>query len=441
MNVTKQIVGVLQGDISQSSQYKESLNVSKNAFLDYIASYSAGLQSPKNQEIVKGLASSEGTKQILLTSYRTSRVQLALILGYLAHYEDLDDVQANFRGHPSAVIFSALLSVSDKNDSFKRMLESYIQGVEFAGRFGQQFQPHHVNQGWHSTATIGCIAAAVAIGYYKKASINDFTCLLSLTTSQATGFLYQEGTDGKPLNAGFAARNAVQAYELVKVGMTAYDDIFSYYKGWAQIINQQRLDVDRLLENWLEPSQILSPGLWFKQYPFCSAANGGFDLAQKAYKLGLRTANISKVDVHFTSTGDKALTYRYPNIKLEGKFSIEYILWLTLEKGSIDLTDFTEEETSDDFLNFARKVVRHHDLESDNTTRPVRLVIREAEKIKFDQLEQHPKGSPNNPLSPKELYLKFKRLTEGHLDEFYRYVMTDEITNTSEIFERLSKNY
>ena len=140
MNVTKQIVEVLQKDISQSSQYKESLNVSKNAFLDYIASYSAGLQSPKNQKIVKGLTSSEGTKQILLMSYRTSRVQLALILGYLAHYEDLDDVQANFRGHPSAVIFSALLSVSDKNDSFKRMLESYIQGVEFAGRLGHFFK-------------------------------------------------------------------------------------------------------------------------------------------------------------------------------------------------------------------------------------------------------------------------------------------------------------
>lgn len=441
MNITKQIVEVLQKDIVQSSQYKESLDVAKIAFLDYIASYSVGLKSPKNQKILRELAENEGTKQILLTSYSTSRVQLALILGYLAHYEDLDDVQANFRGHPSAVIFSALLSVSDKDDGFQRMLEAYIQGVEFAGRIGQQFQPHHVNQGWHSTATIGCLAAAVAIGYYKKLSIDEFAYLLSLSTSQASGFLYQEGTDGKPLNAGFAARNAVQSYELVKLGMTAYDDIFSLDKGWMQVINQQSLDFDSFLDNWLEPSQILSPGLWFKQYPFCSAANGGFDLAQRAYRLGLRATNISKVDVHFSSSGDKALSHRFPKIKFEGKFSIEYILWLTLKKGSIDLTDFTEEKTSDDFLNFARKVVRYNDLESSNTTRPVRLVIRGSDKIIFDQLEQYPKGSPDNPLSPKELYLKFQKLTEGSLDDLYNDIMTDKISDTSEIFEKLSKGY
>ncbi|MCO4636961.1 hypothetical protein Si034_01911 [Streptococcus infantarius subsp. infantarius] len=441
MNITKQIVEVLRKDIVQSSQYKESLDVAKIAFLDYIASYSVGLQSPKNQKILRELAENKGTKQILLTSYSTSRVQLALILGYLAHYEDLDDVQANFRGHPSAVIFSALLSVSDKDGGFQRMLEAYIQGVEFAGRIGQQFQPHHVNQGWHSTATIGCLAAAVAIGYYKKLSIDEFAYLLSLSTSQASGFLYQEGTDGKPLNAGFAARNAVQSYELVKLGMTAYDDIFSLDKGWMQVINQQSLDFDSFLDNWLEPSQILSPGLWFKQYPFCSAANGGFDLAQRAYRLGLRATNISKVDVHFSSSGDKALSHRFPKIKFEGKFSIEYILWLTLKKGSIDLTDFTEEKTSDDFLNFARKVVRYNDLESSNTTRPVRLVIRGSDKIIFDQLEQYPKGSPDNPLSPKELYLKFQKLTEGSLDDLYNDIMTDKISDTSEIFEKLSKGY
>ena len=109
-----------------------------------------------------------------------------------------------------------------------------------------------------------------------------------LTSTQSAGFLCQEGTDGKPLNVGFAARNAVQAYELVNLGMTAYDDVLSPLTGWFQIFNRQHFSVTAFLDNWLEPAQILSPGLWFKKYPFCSTANAGNDLGEKAYQFGIR---------------------------------------------------------------------------------------------------------------------------------------------------------
>lgn len=69
--------------------------------------------------------------------------------------------------------FSALLAVSDADDSFERLLAAYVQGVEFAGRIGLQCQPQHIKQGWHSTATIGSLAAAVAIGYFKTLPLTN----------------------------------------------------------------------------------------------------------------------------------------------------------------------------------------------------------------------------------------------------------------------------
>lgn len=70
--------------------------------------------------------------------------------------------------------------------------------------------------------------------------------------------------------------------------MTAYDDVLSPLTDWFQIFNRQHFSVTAFLDNWLEPAQILSPGLWFKKYPFCSTANAGYDLGEKAYQFGIR---------------------------------------------------------------------------------------------------------------------------------------------------------
>ncbi|MEY8540235.1 MmgE/PrpD family protein [Streptococcus alactolyticus] len=173
MSVTKKMIQQLQKEIHDTPQYKESIALAKIALLDYLACYSARLQSAKRKGLLQASLEKAGSHLILLTPYRTSKEQSALLSGYLAHYHDLDGVQANFRGHPSAVIFSALLAVSDADDSFERLLAAYVQGMEFAGRIGLQCQPQHIKQGWHSTATIGSLAAAVAIGYFKTLPLTD----------------------------------------------------------------------------------------------------------------------------------------------------------------------------------------------------------------------------------------------------------------------------
>lgn len=91
----------------------------------------------------------------------------ALINGFSAHAEDIDDTHANLRGHPSAVIFPALLAVSDVDDRMIDVLKAYVIGLEFAGRLGLQAQPQHASKGYHSSGTLGSLGAAVAIGIFK----------------------------------------------------------------------------------------------------------------------------------------------------------------------------------------------------------------------------------------------------------------------------------
>ncbi len=435
---TKRMMAVLRSDISTINAYTSAMDMARRAFLDYLASYLSALKIDRNQILIHSLAISEdeiGYQRLLGTSLETSEERAGLLYGHLAHFADLDDVQANFRGHPSATIFSALLAISNPQDSFEKFLQAYVQGVEFAGRLGLQFNPMHLSKGWHSTATIGSMAAGVAIGYYENLSEGDFARLLSLISSQAAGFIYQEGTDGKPLQAGFAARNAVQAYRLTKLGLSSYGDIFSDQKGWPQIIFGHSLDFDLFISNWLEEPQIISPGLWFKKQAFCSAATSGYDLGLLAFQSGLDWKKITQVEVHFSKTGDKALSYRFPKTKLEGKFSIEYILWLVLSRGVVKDSDFEEVKPESDFYRFAKKIIRFNDLPAQPSERPTRLVIRTKDGIIFDETVKHPKGSPLNPLSEEEHFEKFQSLTKGAFEKSYHLIRAMSIQTINELMD------
>ncbi|MGT2907078.1 MmgE/PrpD family protein [Streptococcus dentiloxodontae] len=415
MTETELLVDKLLQKVSDRKEDQQSLYLARLAFSDYLACLYKGLTTAKNRAFIEDLALKSSAK-ISFTQLSTSPERAALAQAYLAHYDDFDDVHANFRGHPSAVIFSALLAVSDSQTSLKDLLWAYVQGLELAGRLGLQFQPQHVQAGWHATATIGTVGAAAAIGNLKQLSPDVFSQFLSLASNQASGFLYQEGTDGKPLNAGFAARNAVTAYQLVSSQLTAYADPFSSRKGWAQIMLGESLDISKLLNQWLMPSQISSPGLWFKCYPFCSAAAAGFEASLLAHKSGIVPEQILSLTAHFAPNGDKALSHHSPKTGLEGKFSIEYIVWLGLKQGNVHLHNFSEKAVPEEFKDFLPKVTRKSDLETERSKRPVLLEIKTKNKTQSFLIED-PKGSPDNPLSEQEIISKAHDLSKGHLDE------------------------
>lgn len=132
------------------------------------------------------------------------------------------------------------------------------------------------------------------------------------------------------------------------------------------------------------------------------------------------------------------MTHRFPKTCLEGKFSIEYLLWLVLSKGSVESSDFSEEKSFTDFREFAQKISRFSDLPSDDSTRPIRLIIRSNHQIIFDQLVQYPKGTPQNPLSSREHFAKYHQLTQGKLDAIYWQLMEKTLLKLSEFFEKIT---
>ena len=98
MNETRLVAKQLQQKSEDSRLIKEA----RRALIDYLGCVLQARKEPKVQEFGR-LWQQEGGRVNSLLGLHTTPERAALINGFAAHYLDFDDVQANFRGHPSAL--------------------------------------------------------------------------------------------------------------------------------------------------------------------------------------------------------------------------------------------------------------------------------------------------------------------------------------------------
>src|SRR5262249_51171286 len=132
-------------------------------------------------------------------------------------------VADDLKGHPSVVLVSALLPVAEaRGQSGQAFLEAYCAGFEMACAIAHGLPVNaHYRNGWHSTATVGVLAAAAGVGRLLGLDLERLRNALGIAASMAGGSRQNFGTMTKPLHAGLAARDAVLAAELAANGFTA----------------------------------------------------------------------------------------------------------------------------------------------------------------------------------------------------------------------------
>ncbi|MBS7578095.1 MULTISPECIES: MmgE/PrpD family protein [unclassified Enterococcus] len=410
----------------------ELFSIAKLAFIDYLASYFLALDEPVIQQFAQVYQQSEKHNKAVGTSYHFSNEEIALFYGFTAHYLDIDDVQPNIQGHPSAVIFSALLAVSKSEHSWQDFFESYILGLEVEGCLGKLVNPQLKIQGWHATSVLGNIGAAVAIGHLKQLSRTDLTRLISLAATQSMGMSFQFGSDIKPLHAGLAAQAAVFSYQLVTKTQIKTDMApFRENGGWLKTLNAEQESFKSAFASFLSPGEIIQPGLWFKRFPFCSAAMTGYDAAEQLWQMGIRIQNLKAIEIHFSPNQDQALRFKKPKNGIEGKFSIEYIIWQVLSFGEVKNEFFSPAEVPRQFIIDLPKIKRYYDLpRQKKTSRFVKLSVITNNDLAQSMSVKIPKGAPENPLSIEEIINKLK----GHplqqsLNNFQQTMALDAAIN------------
>ncbi|HDG9774113.1 TPA: MmgE/PrpD family protein [Raoultella planticola] len=320
--------------------------------------------------VTRGDIDDSGLKS-LRQVYRANDAQSrALRLGYAGHALDYDDFHADFRGHPSTVILPALLALAAERADIDgdRFLDAYVIGVEAAGRLGLAAGPRHYTLGFHSTATLGTIAAAAACARFVGAGARDTAVILGIAATQASGLRAQFGSEAKPLHAGLAAQAAVSATLLALSGFHGQaDKVLDAFLTACCAGAQQ---AEKLTAGWGAPWRIVHPGLEFKPWPTCGGTHGAADAARAIRQAWLqRGKNIAglqqeleRVEVSFPPGGDIAASVRQPTNGIEARFSLEYVIAASLLRETLLLADFSQGALDEEIAALAQTVARRPDL-------------------------------------------------------------------------------
>lgn len=418
-----------------------------NGVMDYFAS---SLQAHNAHEIallLNWLTSEGGNSNAWLIGQKQSATarQAALFNGLQAHLLDYDDIHEEVRGHPSAVILSALFSsISLHQQQFElsgqRFLSAYVVGVELMPWLGKAVGDEHYTKGWHNTATLGGIAATAAICYLHRYTFIEQA--LAIAATQASGLRLSFGTAIKPLQVGLAAQSAIQAVEWAQLGLSAPHDFLDEEKGFLAVYGQGNQTLS--LNNWGKPWSIITPGLWFKTYSYCSAASYVADAAQLLYQKKQFVINdITAIVMTFPANGDAALIYFQPQTQAQGRFSAEYIVALILLGKSLHFEAFIEQPIRDEIVELMQKMTCRY---SPNTISvSSRFAIIELHTKQGDILSQYvdlPKGSPGHPYTQAELLEKLVLAIGNKVraEQFYSLLKTLPKLSSMKVFMALAND-
>jgi 2-methylcitrate dehydratase PrpD len=376
---------------------------------------------------------------------KASFLKAALLNGFIGHALDYDDVHSDVRGHPSTVILPALLSVAAAGrPSGERFLAAYIIGVETMARLGKSIGSNHYMRGWHNTSTLGVIAAVAAAGYLQQLSQEQMEKAIGFAATQSGGMRVQFGTETKPLHAGIAAQAALLSLRLAEQNFGGSRSALDGNIGFLGLYGEPELAGKFLLADWGQSWKIADPGLWFKIYPFCSAAHHAADAVLRLVeKSAFDKNNIERVHIIFPPGGDAALIEKKPATGEQGRFSVEYVVSLALNGYSLTLDNFTNKPLSEDVSSFLPKVHRKYDETIEPAAHAVpkgRFTIVEVITSAGEAYRERidcPRGAPGNGLSLEDLQYKLLASMDNDREKMHQLVQTIVTLKTEHDMQRL----
>ncbi len=296
--------------------------VARDCLTDWLACTYAGLSEPASQLVAEAAADEGGHPRATFIGLGTrgSLAQAALVNGTTSHALDYDDVNLSVPGHMSVAIFPALLALAeDQGATGADLLAAYVAGHETACRIGKLVEPAHYANGFHATATIGSLGAAVACAHLLHLSQEQTCHAVGVAATQAAGLKAMFGTMAKPLHAGLAAQAGLRGALLARKGFTSRADALECTQGFAAVHGTDFHVADALAEP--AGGYHLLANL-FKFHAACYSTHSTIEaLAELRRAHALTPAAVQSVLV-VAGEGCSICNIQSPGTALEAKFSL-----------------------------------------------------------------------------------------------------------------------
>ena len=341
----------------------------------------------------------------------------ALLNGTAAHGEDFDDTFEGGPVHSGAVIVPAVLAACERFErSGADALLGIAAGVETLCRLSLVAPKRIHNAGFHPTAVLGAIAAALAVSKSIGASDKQTVDALGIAGSMAGGII-EYLTDGawtKRLHAGWAAHCGVHAARLASAGFVGPRTVLEGTHGLFFAFTHERAgDFEALTEHFGEKWHMA--GLTFKPYATGTMNQPYIDCALRLAQQGFAAEDVEEVLCETAEGYVKRLweplaaKHRPPNA-YAAKFSTPFNIAVAFVTGAAGLEAFSEKTVRDErILRLADKVRYMVDPQNPYPrayTGHIRMKLKDGRV--YEERQPHIRGGVHEPLSGEDIERKFR---------------------------------
>ena len=417
-------------DYIVSSRFEDipakALTVAKGAMLDCLGVALAGARHPAGGIPAEWARHAAGTGRATVwgQGFKTSAHDAALVNGTAAHALDYDDVTWGLIGHPSVSLVPSVLAIGELiGASGRDVLHAYVVGFEVMAKLGRTTQPKHsLEGGWHATGTIGAFGATAACCKLLGLNSEQTAYALGIVYSMTSGIVSNFGTMCKPLHAGLAARNAVEAALWAQAGFTSLPHPFDGYRSFHEVYSRGLpADMAPLAELGRD-YELVVRGVVIKPYPCGVALHPAIDAVHSLKKEHTINADdIAEIEAGVTKYTFDKLCYLVPHTGLEAKFSMPYTIARSILDPSIGFDTFTDglvqDQRAQDLTRRVKMYV-HEGIEKSwkMGSRPVNVRIKFHDGRVLERQVDISKGNPEVAMTPQELTVKFEDCARLSLD-------------------------
>jgi len=301
----------------------EAWRLARQCVLDWVAVTLAARHEPLVDTLAASLAEEGAAPQAMVLGrpLRLSCLQAALLNGTASHALDYDDVNYALMGHPSVPLLPALLALAEhRRLEGDALLRAFLAGYEFECRVGLAVGPSHYARGFHATATVGALGAAVACAHLLGLDAETTAHAVGIAATQTAGLKSMFGTDCKPLHAGNAARTGLLSASLAARGFTSRTDSLECEQGFAAT-HAERLNAEAALAE--PPLGLHLRANLFKYHASCYETHATIEATARLRQAhALTPAAIDSVEIRVNPYCDRICNIAEPATGLQAKFSL-----------------------------------------------------------------------------------------------------------------------
>lgn len=343
-----------------------------------------------------------GADQRAARAVRATADDLLGTVAYAAtagHVLDFDDTFAAGVAHVSATCApAALVLAAHLGLSLATMLDAYADGFEAMAAVAAASHPALYDAGWHPTAVLGPIGAAVAASRLLDLRPQARDTAVAIALLRASGTRGAFGSDGKAIQVGLAAAAGVQAALLAQAGASVDLGAVRGPLGLDGVIGAR----------WAEPgAQRAIDGNWIKLYPSCLGTHSPIEAAVRARTSGHRLDR-ERVDVRVHPVARQAAHLEAVSDGLSAKFSIPYCVAYTFCHCPPGVRDFA----TVDPVAVQRSRLVNVTLDESLPRFGAVLTVSDRELARIPC----PRGAPQRPAAAADLADKLAQLAGERLD-------------------------